>query len=99
VDLSRSLDQVLQVSPGQEIAQRHELAMCLVLDIYHTPAVFPTAHGLPADDHITLRANYGEWDHVPDALVELHLLFIILICIKRIEADTVVEELCPDFFV
>ncbi len=85
VDLSRSLDQVLQVSPkkkwsfvfvaasaeathaflpGQEIAQRYELAMCLVLDIYHTPAVFTSTHGLPADDHVTLRANHGEWNHV-----------------------------------
>ena len=85
VDLSRSLDQILQVSPEkkssfvfvaapaeathvflprQEIAQVHELAMCLVLDIYHTPAVFPSAHSLPTDDHITLRANHGEWNHV-----------------------------------
>jgi len=32
----------------------------------------------------------------PNVLVELHLLFIILVSIKRIEADTVMEELCPD---
>jgi hypothetical protein len=32
----------------------------------------------------------------PNAVVELHLLFIILVGIKRIEADTVMEELCPD---
>ena len=33
----------------------------------------------------------------PNALVELHLLFIIFLGgIKRIKADTVMEELCPD---
>jgi len=32
----------------------------------------------------------------PDALVELHLLFIILISIEWIETDAMVEELCPD---
>jgi hypothetical protein len=33
----------------------------------------------------------------PNALVELHLLFIIFVVgIKRIKADTVMEELCPD---
>ena len=31
-----------------------------------------------------------------NALVELHLLFIILVSIKRIKADTVMEELCPN---
>jgi hypothetical protein len=31
-----------------------------------------------------------------NALVELHLLFIILVSIKRIEADAVMEELCSD---
>jgi hypothetical protein len=32
----------------------------------------------------------------PNALVELHFLFIIFVSIEWIEADAVVEELCSD---
>jgi len=86
--------------------------MSLILNIYHPPTVLPSAYRLATDDHVPLRSNHGEWNHVlratqctfivdtsetyPDALVELNLLFIILISIKWIETDAMMEELCPD---
>ena len=86
--------------------------MSLILNIDHPPTVFPSAYRLATNDHVPLRSNNGEWNHVlrasqctltndttetyPDALVELNLLFIVLISIKWIEADAMMEELCPD---
>ena len=32
----------------------------------------------------------------PDALVELDFLFVVLLCIERIEPNVVVIQLCPN---
>ena len=50
--------------PGQEVAQRHELAMSFILDIDYPPMVFPPANRLATNDHVPLRSNHGEWNHV-----------------------------------
>ncbi len=55
---------VLSHLPGQEVAQGHELAMRLILNVYHSPTVFPSAHSLAANDHVPLRSNHGKWYHV-----------------------------------
>ncbi|CAG8744428.1 5158_t:CDS:1, partial [Acaulospora colombiana] len=90
VDLGRSLDQILQVCPEEEITEVHELAMTLILDIHNTPSVLATADGLSVNDHIALRANDGEGDHGADDIVVLQFLLIKLVRIKGIEADVVV---------
>jgi len=55
---------VLSLLPGQEVAQRHELAMSLILNIDHPPTVFPSAYRLATNDHVPLGSNHGEWNHV-----------------------------------
>jgi len=79
------------MSPGEEIPQVDKLAMPLVFHIDHTPSVLASPHRLTIDDYVTLRANDGERNHVPDALVQLKLLFIVLIVIERIKPDVVIH--------
>lgn len=64
VDLAGSLDQILQVGAGQEVAQVDELAVVLVLDVDDTPAVLAAANLLAVDDDGLLTADDGEGDNV-----------------------------------
>jgi hypothetical protein len=43
-----------------------------------------------------MNSTIGKGQTYLNGLIELHLLFIVLVRIKRIEANTVMEELCPD---
>jgi hypothetical protein len=43
-----------------------------------------------------MKITIRESETHPNALVELHFLFIIFVSIEWIEADAVVEELCSD---
>ena len=57
-----------------------------------------TANGImfcaPVQVHKVL--TIGTSETYPNALIELHFLFIILIGIEWIETDAMMEELCPD---
>lgn len=64
VDLRRRLDEVLQVGAGQEVAQRDELAVRLVLDVDDAPPVLAAADLLAVDDNGLLRADDGEGNDV-----------------------------------
>jgi hypothetical protein len=64
VDLRRRLDQVLQVSASEEVAEVHKFAVVLILDIDNTPAVLATTNLLARDDDGLLRANNSEWDDI-----------------------------------
>lgn len=64
VDLRRRLDQVLQVSAGEEVAKVHKFAVVLILDIDDTPAVLATTNLLARDDDGLLRADNSEWNDV-----------------------------------
>ena len=54
VDLSGSFDQVLQMSPQQEITEVDEFAVPLVFDVDDTPPVLTSADGLSVDDDVAL---------------------------------------------
>lgn len=62
VDLAGGLDQVLQVGAGEEVAEVDELAVSLVLDVDHAPAVLAAADLLAVDDDGLLTADDGEGD-------------------------------------
>jgi hypothetical protein len=64
VDLRRSLDQVLQVSAGEEVAKVHKFTVVLILDIDDTPAVLATTDLLASDDDRLLRTDNSEWDDI-----------------------------------
>jgi len=96
VNLGRGLDQILQVRPRKEIAQRHELAVRLILNVHHTPTISPCAHGFTTNYHFPFGTNHGEWDHFPNVFIELHFLVIVIVSIKRIETNVLVGEFPPN---
>jgi len=98
VDLSRRLDQILEVGPCQEVSQVDKLAVVFVLNINHTPAVLPTTYGFSVNDHIPLRANYRKWDDVPNTFIELCFLLVVLVSIKRVKSNVVVQQLGANSF-
>ena len=51
-------------APREEVAEVDELAVPLVLDVDHAPAVLAATHGLAVDDDGALGAHDGEGDHV-----------------------------------
>ena len=64
VDLRGGLDEVLQVRPGQEVAQMYKLAVVGIFDIHNTPAVLASANRLAVNDHIALGADHSEGDNM-----------------------------------
>lgn len=96
MDLRRRLDEVLQVRPREEVAEVHELAVLLVLDIDDAPAVLAPADGLAVDEDVGLGADNGEGDFLPDVLVYGDFLFVVLVCVEGVQTDVVVNELFPD---
>lgn len=64
VDLAGGLDQVLQMGPGQEVAQVNKLAVVLILDVDDTPPVLTAANLLAVDDNGLLAANHREGNDV-----------------------------------
>jgi len=51
-------------SPGEEVAQVDELAMTLILDVDHTPAVLSTSDRFAIDDDASLRTDDSEGEHL-----------------------------------
>ena len=95
VDLRRGLDEVLQVGAGEEVAQRDELAVVLVLDVDDAPAVLAAAHLLAADDDVLLGPDDGEGDQGLHGAVHLPLLVVVLVVVVGEHAQVVELELLP----
>lgn len=57
VNLASGFHQILEVGAGEEVAQVHELAVVLILDIDHTPAVLAAANLLAIDNNGLLTAD------------------------------------------
>lgn len=64
VDLAGSLDEILKVGAGQEVAQVDEFTVVLVLDVDNTPAVLATANLLAVDNNGLLTADNRERNDV-----------------------------------
>ena len=62
VDLRGGLDEVLEVSPGQEVAEVDEFAVLVVFDIDGSPSVLATSHGLAVNGDVALAADDCEWN-------------------------------------
>lgn len=60
VDLGRGLDQILEMGPGQEVPQRDELAVVLVLDVDDTPAILTAYDVLSTNNNLLLGADNGK---------------------------------------
>ena len=64
MNLAGSLNKVLQVSAGEEIAKVDEFAVILVFDVNHTPAVLTATDLLSANNDRFLATNNSEWDNI-----------------------------------
>lgn len=73
VNLAGSFDKVLQVGTGQEIAEVHEFAMVLILDIDHTPAVLAAAHLFSVDNNVLLASDDCEWNNILASISNIHV--------------------------
>lgn len=62
MDLRRSFDQILEMGPGQEVAEVDEFAVAFVFDVDGAPAVLAAADRLPADGDAFFAADYCEGD-------------------------------------
>jgi len=93
MDLRRRLDEVLQVCPGQEVAEIYKFAMLLILNIDHSPLIFPPAHAFTIKDDRALGTNHRKGDHRPDLSINLNFLIVRLLGVEGVQADVVVNEL------
>lgn len=75
VSLRRRLNEILEVSPQEEVTQVDELAVLLILDVDHTPSVLATSDLLAVDNDVLLGADNGERDQALLLLVSLGLSF------------------------
>jgi hypothetical protein len=91
VDHGSRLNQVLKVSPGQEISEVHKLAVVGVFYIDYSPAIFAATDSLAINDNLTLRPHDCERNDVPDRFVESGLLFVIFIRVEWVESDVMVD--------
>lgn len=64
VGLGCCLDEVLQVRSEQEVAQVHELAVVLVLDVDNAPSVLATTNLLAVNDDVLLGTDNREGNKV-----------------------------------
>lgn len=64
MDLARSFNEVLKVSPCKEVSKIHEFAVVLILDVDDTPAVLATPNLLSIDDDVLLTSNNGKRNDV-----------------------------------
>ena len=92
MNLTRRLDQILQMGARQKIPQADELAVVLVLDVDHAPAVLAPAHRAAVDDDGFLGADDGEGDQVFDGLGELALFVVVLVRVVGEHAQVVEGE-------
>lgn len=63
MDLRGGVDQILEVSAGEEIAEVDEFAVLLILDVDRSPSVLAAAYSLAVDVDVALASNNGEWDN------------------------------------
>lgn len=84
MDLAGRLDQVLQMSASEEVAQVDELAMCLVFAVDDTPSVLSTANSLTVHVDGLFAAYDGEGDEGLDSVSMLTVIVkqrsLTLIC-------------------
>lgn len=62
MNLARGLDQILEMSAEEEIAEIDEFAVVLVFNIDDAPAILSTPDLAAIDSHRLLRTNDREWN-------------------------------------
>lgn len=89
VDLRRRFDQVLQMRPGEEVAEVDKLAVRLILDVDDSPSVLAASDLFAADHNGFFRADDCKWDDVLDQLASK---FIGIACSAPTYLDRRIER-------
>lgn len=63
MDLACGFDEVLQMGPGQKVAQVDEFTVVLILDIDDTPSVLTATDLLAIDNNVLLATDNSEGDN------------------------------------
>ena len=93
MNLRSRLDQILQMSPRQEISQRHEFAVVLVFHVDDAPAILAAPDLTPVDDNGVLGADDCEGYKVFDAAVHGTLFLVLFLVVVRVHAQVVESKL------
>ena len=78
VDLRRGLDEILEVSPEQEVPEVDKLAVVLILDIDDAPPVMAAADLLAVDDDRLLGSDDGKGNEVLMMLLAYVVIYHLL---------------------
>ena len=81
MNLTRRLNQILQVRPGQKVPERHKFAMIFVLYIYHAPSILAPANRATTGDNVFLGADNGEGDKVLHSSICGAFFFVVLVIV------------------
>ncbi len=82
--------------PRQEVPQRHELAMVLILYIDDAPSILSTAHRATIDDNRVLRSDDREGYQIIDIRIHGALLLVLLVVVVGVHTQVVEGELFLD---
>ena len=96
MNLACRLNEILQMGPRQEVSQRYELAMVLILHIDHTPSVLPAAHRTTVDNDRVLGSDNCKGDQIFDVGIRGTFLFILLIIVVRVHPQIMEGKFLPD---
>ena len=81
MNLGRGFDEILEMSPSEEVAERDEFAVVFVLNVDHTPSVLAASNRSPSDDNRVLGSDHRKRDEVLDVGISSALLLVLLIII------------------
>ena len=98
MNLRRRFDEILEVGPGQKVAQRDELAVVLVLDVDDAPSVLPASDLLAVHDDALFRSDDSEGDEVLHLGVHAAFVVVVLFVVVGEHAEVVEEEFFFDAF-
>ena len=96
MNLACRFNEILQMGPRQEVSQRYEFAMVLILHIDHTPSVLSTAHRTTVDNDRVLGSNNCKGDQIFDVGIHGTFFFILLIIVVRVHPQIMEGKFLPD---
>ena len=96
MNLACSLDEILEMCPGQEVSERDELAVVLILDIDDTPSVLATSNLSTTNNNVLLATDDCKWNDVLDVGIQGPLLIIVFLIIIWVHLQVVESKFFPD---
>ena len=93
MNLTRRLNQILQVRPRQKIPQANEFAMVLVFHVDDSPSVLTATDLATIYDDGVFRPDDGEGNEVFDVGIQSAFFFVLFVIVVGVHAEAVKGEL------